>query len=129
MHFRPNRSIKMCFMGMVNVLKFQTLFSFCSQIKCWFSGLEFTNFLSEQQTWNTLVRLLLQKQSDLGLPCLSRPFWLATSVQKFRKFTVLKGTSEYLQLILSLFDLILYVPSTIFQLNRDGSSWVEPVLS
>ena len=28
-----------------------------------------------------------------------------------------------------LFDLILYVPSTSFQLNRDGSSWVEPVLS
>ena len=24
-----------------------------------------------------------------------------------------------------LFDLILYVPSTISQLNRDGSSWVE----
>ena len=31
--------------------------------------------------------------------------------------------------VLRLFDLILYVPSTIFQLNRDGSSWVEPVLS
>ena len=28
-----------------------------------------------------------------------------------------------------LFDLILYVPSTIFQLYRDGSSWVQPVLS
>ena len=28
-----------------------------------------------------------------------------------------------------LFDLILYVPSTIFQLNRDGSPWVEPALS
>ena len=28
-----------------------------------------------------------------------------------------------------LFDLILYAPSTIFQLNRDGSSWVEPILS
>ena len=28
-----------------------------------------------------------------------------------------------------LFDLILYVQSTIFQLNRDGSSWIEPVLS
>ena len=28
-----------------------------------------------------------------------------------------------------LFDLILYVPSTIFQFNREGSSWVEPVLS
>ena len=25
--------------------------------------------------------------------------------------------------------MILYVPSTIFQLYRDGSSWVEPVLS
>ena len=32
-------------------------------------------------------------------------------------------------LIFCLFDLILYVPSTIFQLHRDGSSWVEPVLS
>ena len=28
-----------------------------------------------------------------------------------------------------LFDLILYIPSTIFQFNRDGSSWVEPLLS
>ena len=28
-----------------------------------------------------------------------------------------------------LFVLILYVPSTIFQLNSDGSSWVESVLS
>ena len=28
-----------------------------------------------------------------------------------------------------LFDLILYAPSTIFQFNRDESSWVEPVLS
>ena len=28
-----------------------------------------------------------------------------------------------------LFDLILYVPSTIFQLYMDGSSWVESVLS
>ena len=28
-----------------------------------------------------------------------------------------------------LFDLILYVSSTVFQLNRDWSSWVKPVLS
>ena len=27
-----------------------------------------------------------------------------------------------------LFDLIPYVPSTIFQLSKDGSTWVEPVL-
>ena len=32
-------------------------------------------------------------------------------------------------LFVCLFDLILYVPATIFQLNRDGSSWVEPVLN
>ena len=38
----------------------------------------------------------------------------------FRGFTVY---------FVCLFDLILYVPSTIFQLNRDGSSWIEPVLS
>ena len=31
--------------------------------------------------------------------------------------------------IFCLFDLILNVPSTIFQLCRDRSSWVEPVLS
>ena len=29
-----------------------------------------------------------QKQSDLGLHCLSWPFWQATSVQNFRTFTV-----------------------------------------
>ena len=28
-----------------------------------------------------------------------------------------------------LLDLIFYVPSTIFQLYRDRSSWVEPVIS
>ena len=32
-------------------------------------------------------------------------------------------------LFVCLFDLILYVPSTIVPLNRDGFSWVEPVLS
>ena len=31
--------------------------------------------------------------------------------------------------LMNMFDLILYVPSTIFQLNRDRSSWVKAVLS
>ena len=31
-------------------------------------------------------------------------------------------------MVVCLFDLIVYVPSTIFQLNKDGSSVVEPVL-
>ena len=29
-----------------------------------------------------------KKRSDLGLPCLSRLLWQATSVRKFRTFTV-----------------------------------------
>ena len=32
-------------------------------------------------------------------------------------------------LFVCLFDLNLYVPSTIFQLNGDNPFWVEPVLS
>ena len=36
----------------------------------------------------TLIRLLLQKQSDLGLRCLTKPLGQATSVQSFRAFTV-----------------------------------------
>ena len=35
----------------------------------------------------------------------------------------------HISIISVLFDLIGYVPSTIFQLYRDESSWVEPVLS
>ena len=40
-----------------------------------------------------------------------------------------KGPQVEISNLFVLFDLILYVPSTIFQLNRDWSSWVEPVLS
>ena len=36
---------------------------------------------------------------------------------------------EDIQFAWFLFDLILYIPSTTFQLNRDGSSWVGPALS
>ena len=41
---------------------------------------------------------------------------------------VQKCKSTYVERF-DLFDLIIYVQSTIFQFNRDGSSWVEPVLS
>ena len=41
----------------------------------------------------------------------------------------LYGSQKRCVCVCVLCDLILYVPSTIFQLNRDGSSWVEPVLS
>ena len=66
----------------VKFSKFQRLFL---KIKCRLSELEFTNCSSEKQTRKTLVRLLHQKQSDLGLQCLSGPFWQTISIQ----FTVL----------------------------------------
>ena len=39
------------------------------------------------------------------------------------------NSAKLFSALIVLFDLILYVPSKIFQLNRDDSSWVEPVLS
>ena len=45
------------------------------------------------------------------------------------KLAVSNAHVSFITELIFLFDLILYVPSTIFQLNRDGSSWVEPVLS
>ena len=44
-------------------------------------------------------------------------------------YPAINGKMQQLLALLCLFDLILYVPSTIFQLNSDGSSWIEPVLS
>ena len=40
-------------------------------------------------------KFLLQKQSDLGLPCLSRPFWQAISVQNFTIFTEYLSRKRY----------------------------------
>ena len=46
--------------------------------------------LVKKQTGKILISLLLQKQPDLGLPCLSRLLWQATTVQNFRASTVVK---------------------------------------
>ena len=80
MVFLSNKIFKLALAAKLNVLKFQTLFTFCFQRKSVLSGLECTKCLSEKQTGKTLIRLLPQKQSDLSLHCLSRVFWLATSV-------------------------------------------------
>ena len=49
---------------------------------------------------------------------------------KISEFSLLEiGSGAACVCLFVLFDLILYVPPTIFQLYRDGSSWVEPVLS
>ena len=49
-------------------------------------------------------------------------FWLRYKEMKFQLRAFNRTPDMFL------FGLILYVPSTIFQLDRDGSSWVEPVL-
>ena len=55
----------------------------------------------------------------------------ARSYCVYQLFLPWNFTKEIQEMVifLCLFDLILYIPSTIFQLCRDGSSWVEPVLS
>ena len=45
--------------------------------------------LSEKKTGKTQIKLFLQKQSDLGVPCLSRLLWQATTVRNFRPSTIL----------------------------------------
>ena len=42
-----NKDGRLVVLGMVNVLKLQTLNSFYSQMKYWLSGLEVTKYLSE----------------------------------------------------------------------------------
>ena len=66
-------------------------FLFLVSKKCWLSELELTKCLSEKQTGKTLIRLLFQKQSDLGLPCLSRSMWQEITVRNLRTFTVHGG--------------------------------------
>ena len=44
----------------------------------WLSGPGFAKKLVQIETGKTLIRLLLQKQSGVGILCLSRPFWQAT---------------------------------------------------
>ena len=83
--------------SMVTVIKFQTLLFFCSKFNIFVSGLEFTKFLSEKQTGKTLIRLLPQKQSDLGMHCLSRPFCQATSVRNFRAFHIACNIKAFYQ--------------------------------
>ena len=104
----------------------------------WLSGLKFTKCLSELQTGNTLIRLLLKKQSDLGLHCLSRPFWQEISVCICRNFTEYGNVLKFRTLAiwqktcLVLFGLILYVPvnsyghvGTVSSPNHTFSSWAS----
>ena len=62
----------------VKDLKFQTLLSFCFCKNDGYqplSGLKLTKCLLEKQTGKSLIRLLLQKHSDVGLHCFYRLFF------------------------------------------------------
>ena len=49
------------------------------------------------QAGKILIRLLLQKQSDLGLHCSSRPVWQVTGVQNFRTSTVRESSGSVVE--------------------------------
>ena len=76
---------------------------------------------------------LTQKYSDdssLHLLSLLSTFWSCSIISpNCVTLCIVEINLMDLKKIYCLFDLILCVPSTIFQLNRDGFSWVEPVLS
>ena len=63
---------------MVNVLKFSNTFYFLFSRTMWVISAGIHKMFSQLHTGKTLIRLLPQSKSDLGLHCLSRPFWLAT---------------------------------------------------
>ena len=71
---------------MGNVLKFRTLFSILNKMLVVRDGIHKMHVRIANR--ENLIRLLLQKQSDLGLHCLSRSFCQATIVPNFRTFNI-----------------------------------------
>ena len=57
---------------------FKNLEHFCLSVLSWLSGWNSQNACHSRQTGQTLIRLLLQKQSDHGLCCMSMIFRQAT---------------------------------------------------
>ena len=73
--------------------------------------------------------LTTEKYSLNAITCLIKRLSESSSSKQFRVFSFNFIYFDASGVIVFLFDFILYVPSTIFQLNRDGSSLVKPVLS
>ena len=77
---------------MVNVLKFQTLFLFLYSNKRLVNGARFHIMLvrmENKEDTDQTASSEVQKQSDIGLHCLSSPFWQALNVPNFRTFTII----------------------------------------
>ena len=55
-----------------------TALTFCSQIICWLCIMAEIHNMLIRVAENTLIRLFLQNQSDLGQHCLPWLFWPAT---------------------------------------------------
>ena len=79
------------------------------------------------KAYSAVINAKLRSVSSHHSPCFMPMPHLCDARAKNR-LEIFMFPQYYLDVV-CLFDLILYVPSTIFQLNRDGSSWVEPVLS
>ena len=92
--------------GMVNVLKFQTLFLFLFSNKMLVIRAG-TKCLSEKQTQKTLIRLLL------GLPCLSR-LLQQTTARNFTKFTVVLFNTSLIPGQDMIFSALLYLSPNIY---------------
>ena len=97
-------------MSMVKVLKCRTLFSFCSQIECWFSRLQFTNACQNSKQgipwsdcfwWSSLIWVC---------HCLSRLFGRQLVFKIFRTFTV-RVFDEFNHLFIYLFSLVRFFTS------------------
>ena len=67
---------------------------------------------------------IFKKKNLSGTLLECQTVWIQIRTNKMLVLIWVKTVCKYV----CLFDLILYMPSTIFQLNRDWSSWVEPVL-
>ena len=81
----------------------------------------------DRQNWVKLFAKVINRRQRL--PLTSTELTLLLLMEYLILMDIIKLTFGWSIIHNDLFDLILYVPSTIFQLYRDGSSWVEPVLS
>ena len=85
--------------SMVYVLKFQTLFSFCFQTKCWLSRLEFTKCLSEYKQgrlWMWSDRSLKKQDQTLLWTCVAGAYRCVNS--RYAKFKYTGMKSDYTKL-------------------------------
>ena len=78
-------------------------------------------FLSHSYPHDIFLYYIRVSREQNGGP---RGIFMIHYTESMTGFLVFDCTPWRNMLLVCLFDLILYVPSTIFQLNRDRASWV-----